>query len=514
MQGSPPRVSISSDFPAFGESSRPAASESNTLIDYAVRGGKDRPIPHGGPDLSDLSGPTHDAEALAGHIYALAEQLDEEDEEPVPSEHVHEEFPDGVPRVPVPDRFLDALDELNGSAVRLAVVLLEAASVWDDQQGQWRTSPRYWTLTRLQARHGLGMTRQSARNAADELESIGLLNKGERGEADAFRWAPTTPDGAFTYVPLALLREQSRLSPRALTVLLSVYRATWGWTLRLAGTLQHRRTSRLTTADLKGMTGLSAPTIRQAADELERKGAVHRGRPHRGASWFWTPIVSFFHNPRQNSYVPGISPNRNEGSKELCNHTTRTRGRDRRSEPRSGGSVSSKGRGEGQDRRDTSLSERQKRDVKRLTSDPFDLPFWLAAKLVNSRSAEVLHSTFGGFRRQREQIENPGGWMIAALRNLWYAPTATEGGTKNLEGGPASGGHDPVGLHRTEMVKATDALTKEGDWEQVGEGRFIPSKEFAKWCELWTGQLGTDRAERWADRLISVRRSYDRRNLD
>lgn len=511
MTEAPSRVSISplsSPLPEKSPSERP---ESNTLLELARSDGRDKPFPPVEGNLSDLSGPASAHEAPQGHVYELADDLDAT-EDPIPSEDVYQPFPEDVPRVPVPNDLLDSLDDLTGSAVRLAVVLLEGAAAYDEQRDQWRTSPRRWTLTRLQCRRGLSMSRPSARNAARELEDAGLVDVDRSGTAHTYRWSPSTPDERYTCVPLALLREHSRLSARALTVLLSVYRATWGWTRKLGGEREHRLTASLSASDLKGMTGLSTPTIREARRELEREGAVHRERPP-GRAAYWTVLLSFFHNPRQKSYTPDNYGTTKKRGEEVCNLNTRARCSEQSTEAETGKCSHSDGRARGEDRTDTALSEREMRDVKRLTAKPFDLPFWLAANLVSRRSAEVVQSTFGAYERQSEQIESPGGWIRAALEQIWFTPAPEYTPPKNLEGDTASGGWD-FALTHSELTDAVDALSVDLDWETVGpEPRFVPERAVMEYLERWAGQMGSDRAEKWARRLISIRREYEQRQI-
>lgn len=490
-------------------------------------------------NLSDLSGPrdvlpegwdppARETEAQSGHVYHLAKSLDRREVEY--SEDVYTPFPSGVPRVPVPNRVFDEMDDLSGCAVRLSLLMIREAYEW--HRGRWTTPIRFVTRSDLQP---CGMSRESVRRAADELEEMGWISIERGGHEHAYRWLLSVPQSSFTYLPLPLLHEAHRIdSHSALSVLLCVYDATWGWTKRMGEGVHHQASAALSASEIGDRCGLSKPTVRAAASDLEEVEAIRRGRPHGGASFFWSPLLSFFHNARHNSFPSDINGSSKEiGGKELCNHNPRAQG---------GGSCSHvNGEDEGGNRRDTALSEQEKRDCQRLVSDPFGLPFHVAARQVSRWSSEVLQATLGAFERRKDEINNPGGWVRSALEEGWFSKTTTEtgpdrskraaktqpmarafadlaeknegwewdenGGCKNLGGGPDAGG-DPVGLSQIDVGRICRAMDVEPTrFEPIDcgdERRFVP------------GEVLSHRAKRpssgpkWArSKILITRRDYE-----
>jgi len=355
----------------------------------------------------DVSPPTAEHEAQPAHTWHLVTQ--ELAHEP-PPEHV--EFPDEVFRAPVPDAVFSSLDDLSGCAARLCLVLMEAAYSYDPDAGQWRASPKYWAAPQLDARADMGMSNESVRRAAKELERRGWVDVQDVGGRAVYRWALDVPRERYTPVPVALMREHARLSHSAVVVLLAVYRVTWGWTVREDGTTKHRRTEALSTAQMGEITGLSAPTVRSAAQELSTIGAIERTREP-GQPYQWRPDTSFFADTAHKSFPPSYS-------RENSIQQPRTHARSGETGP-DGEKKRNEGEGAGQKRADTSLSETERRHAEWIVQQT-DIPFWFAARQVSRWSSDVIQRTRGAFRQRRDDIRNPGGWLRQALRHGWFAP--------------------------------------------------------------------------------------------
>jgi hypothetical protein len=466
--------------------------------------------------------PSASYEAQPGHTFHLGRELSAD---PSTDEDPPEPFGD-TPRAPVPNAVLDDLSALSGCAVRLCVVMMRDAYTWTGSG--WKCSASYQRRTDLRS---LGMSAQSVRNAADELESRGWLSISERGGAHAYRWRLSVPRSGFTFLPLGLLLEHERLSHSGLTVLLSLYRATWGWTTYEDGSLCHEAAASLSISDLADRTGLSASTVRSAASEVIHNGAAHRTRPGPSRPYSWSVNPSFFGTPCTKS-EGGTTRERKVINK-------RARARKGRSASVSREIVGSEGEGEGEKERATQLSEREKRDVNRLMSEPFSIPYGIACKLVNRHSAELLQASLGMYRQQYDDIRNPGGWLRAALENRWAAGTpdktpdvqhddtaepmtdalksmknGSQGGRKKSEGGVVPA-RNRVGMTYDEMTNAVHELrgltarhflTLEHDG--TDSCTFVPNLQTARWAWRECGDF-LPAGNRAAKRMVQARKEYE-----
>jgi hypothetical protein len=395
----------------------------------------------------------------------------------------------------------------------------------------WKCSARYMTRADLD---GLGMSAQSVRTAADALAARGWIDKQTRGNAHAYRWRLSAPRSRFTYLPLGLFYDHARLSHSGLTLLLALYRATWGWTRYEDGTTEHKAHATLSASKLSAMTGLCPSTLRTAAEKVIHN-AAERWKTAPGGAYSWRPDPSFFRYTRTKS-AGGTSRERKSFQQ------TRT-GAEKAQGGSCGRFVAGKGEDEGRKAEGLSLSETEQRWTDWLMSDPFGMPYHTAARLVASRSLEVLQETRGMFERQQDGITNPGGWMNAALSEVWASKTdnktpeirqsggsgafsgaldnlrtkSTEGGhTKSTGGATSTASGQRLGLSHSQMSSAVfeiRGLTAD-HFDQIDHGggkpTWIPTKETGNW--LWrrgkAGQLDEE-AERHARRCIQSRKAYE-----
>jgi len=479
-----------------------------------------------GPDWQVL---TRTWEPEPGHTYRLARSLQEEGEGPS-----YEPFPADLTRIPVPDRVLDVLDELTGCEGRLCLLMIRASYSWVEDLGEFRASSRWFTARQIgEEAGGIGMSKESLRQAADTLAERGWIEQRmSEGEATAYRWSLSVPQDRYTPIPAPLLHAHQGISHSALTLLLSVFRATWGWTKKEDGTLKYRRAAELSTSDLEAMTGLSRPTLRSAAEELEAKSALHVGRRHRGAPYEFDVDLSFFRGRLQNSYTP---PNCVENS-----HNTRaqTEQSDPKSAPPKGGSG-----GRGNAYRVTEEWEEQA--IRLLCAEPIEMAPGAARDLVIRRAKAVVEGAIKAFRQRKSDIGNPAGWMYSAIENLWFgssipnkspdvrqsggeAPIARafesltekregwewdegdeESGSEGLETEPT------VGVTHPEMCDLIEDLRRpDGDWETVDRpGKnpvFIPSKKLANWAYFRRDQ-GSQQFQEAAREVVNLRARHEGR---
>lgn len=478
--------------------------------------------------------PTAPHESDPGHTYRLAQSLNEPDESP---DSGRSALPDGT-YVPVPDRVLDALDELSGCEVRLCLLLIRAAYGWDEDIEAFRASPRWQTARQVEEEAGgLGMSRESLRRAAETLEDRGWLARRTRsGAATAYRWRLSVPTKRYTPIPAPLLHAHQRLSHSALVLLLSVMRATLGWAAQEDEEVTYRRTATLTASELGKMTGRSRPTLRDAQDELRAKSALYMRREHAGAPYEFAVDFSFFRTYLQKSYTP---TNREKNSNNNTHAGETVPG----NAPTKGGSKGQAGRSEDAYR----VTEQWERDAVRvLSSDPIGMDFPAARDLVVRRSRSVVEGAIQAFRR-RDGIRHPPRWMHQALKDLWFGPSiadkspdvressgerpiarAFQALTERREGWEWDADAEPsnrtgteldaeptTGVSHGEMAELIDALRQpSGDWETVErEGQpplFVPSKELANWAYR-RRDVGSDRFREAAREVVTLRARHEGR---
>ena len=482
-------------------------------------------------------------ESEPGHTYRLARSLFEEKtgskESGKPS---YEPFPADLTRVPVPDAVLDRLDELSGCAARLCLLMVRASYSWVEDLGKFRASSRWFTTEDIsEEAGGLGMHRESLRRAAHELEEKGwIAQRKEAGKPTAYRWRLSVPRSRYTPIPAPLLHAHQALSHSALTLLLSVLRATWGWTARDGDRVTYRRTSELTTSELEAMTGLSRPTVRDVQEELRAKGALYMRRRHGGAPWEYAADLSFFRHHLQKSCPP---TNREENSNK---HT-------HAGEPTSGDAHG------GENRRRSGSAYKVTQDweeqaIRLLSADPIGMRPAVARDLVIRRSRAVVEGAIKAFRRRRSDIKSPVRWMHSAIKDLWFAPSipnkspdvrqssgeapiaqAFEALTETREGWEWDE-EDPEGEKRREQDAGADSLNLEETpgvthpemcdliedlrqpdpgWQTVErQGRnplFVPTKELANWA-YFRRDSGSEQFQKAARRVVNLRARHEGRD--
>ncbi len=483
-------------------------------------------------------------ESEPGHTYRLARSLFEEKTgSKEPGEPSYEPFPADLTRVPVPNAVLDRLDELSGCAARLCLLMVRASYSWVEDLGEFRASARWFTTEEIsEEAGGLGMHRESLRRAAHELEEKGwIAQRKEAGRPTAYRWRLSVPRSRYTPIPAPLLHAHQALSHSALTLLLSVLRATWGWTARDGDTVTYRRTSELTASELEAMTGLSRPTVRDVQGELRAKSALCVERRHGGAPWEYAADLSFFRHHLQKSCPP---TNREKNSNKHTHAEELT---------------SSDAHGE-EDRKHLGFAykvtqEWEEQAIRLLSADPIGMRPTVARNLVIRRARAVVEGAIKAFRRRRSDIKSPAGWMHSAIENLWYAPSipnkspdvrqssgeapiaqAFEALTETREGWEWDE-EDPEGEERREQDAGADSLNLQEipgvthpemcdliedlgqpdlGWEtthRLGERDllFVPTKELANWA-YFRRNSGRERFQKAARRVINLRARHEGRD--
>ncbi|MCS3701912.1 hypothetical protein GGQ20_003255 [Salinibacter ruber] len=421
--------------------------------------------------------------------------------------------------------------------------MVRASYSWVEDLGEFRASARWFTTEEIsEEAGGVGMHRESLRRAAHELEEKGwIAQRKEAGKPTAYRWRLSVPRSRYTPIPAPLLHAHQALSQSALTLLLSVLRATWGWTARDGDRVTYRRTSELTASELEAMTGLSRPTVRDVQEELRAKSALCVERRHGGAPWEYAVDHSFFRHHLQKSCPP---TNRKKNSNK---HT------------RAGETNSNYAHG-GEDRRRLGSAYKvtqdwEKQAIRLLSADPIGMRPALARDLVIRRARAVVEGAIKAFRRRRSDIKSPAGWMHSAIEDLWFAPSIpnkspdvrqssgeapiarafealTEtregwewdeedpGGEKRRErdaGGDSLNLEETPGVTHPEMCKLIENLGQpDPDWEtaQRPGGRdplFVPTKELANWAYFRLGS-GSEQFQKAARRVVNLRARHEGRD--
>ncbi|MCS3648524.1 hypothetical protein [Salinibacter ruber] len=434
------------------------------------------------------------------------------------------------------------MDELSGCAARLCLLMVRASYSWVEDLGEFRASARWFTTGEIsEEAGGLGMHRESLRRAAHELEEKGwVAQRKEAGRPTAYRWRLSVPRSRYTPIPAPLLHAHQALSHSALTFLLSVLRATWGWTARDRDRVTYRRTSELTASELEAMTGLSRPTVRDVQEELKAKSALCVERRHGGAPWEYAANLSFFRHHLQKFCPP---TNREKNSNK------HTRARETNSNDAHGG----------EDRRRSGSAYKvtqdwEKQAIRLLSADPIGMRPAVARDLVIRRARVVVEGAIKAFRRRRSDIKNPAGWIHSAIKDLWFAPSipnkspdvrqssgeapiarafetlsetregwewdkeGSEGGERREQGA----GTDSLNLEETpgvthpEMCDLIEDLGQpDPGWETIERrGKnllFVPTKELANWAYFRLGS-GSDQFQKAARRVVNLRARHEGRD--
>jgi hypothetical protein len=374
-----------------------------------------------------------------------------------PDPEAYDEFPGELWRVPVPNELFDVLPSLTGSAVRALLLMIRTGFHYDPETG-WVHGGRWKTVKQLERAAGgkPGATARALRDGLRELERRGLVEIDRRGQSNHY-WLRIEPaESSFTWLPTALLEQLGEHTTKALRVLLSIYRGTWGWTDRreYSGKTVHNRAVQLSSAELQTRTGLSANSVRRAVEELAGDW-VERARPTAGAAYVYRPLTSHFNRaekseggtlPRErnsNSNTRACSdspPNRSDPPTEArCSRGTA--GPRKNSEPDrqpTADSVSenpelnelSHGETEVYERltaptgkqHSHSAAVRKLELYRRLTSESIGMYHGAAVRQLHRRSVELVEATMERFQERKHRIQNPGAWMKSALEEAYCAP--------------------------------------------------------------------------------------------
>ena len=202
-----------------------------------------------------------------------------------------EPFPEGLFRIPVPDRVFSGLPNLSDSALRALLALIRLSFRFDPEDSTWTCPARSFSRADVQAECGL--SGQGTRDGLTQLEEEGYLSVDRGGRAHEHELELGVPDARFTYLPVTLLEEADRLSGSKLRALLVVFRETWGWTglsdgageNGSEGAPEHRRWTRLSAASLARRAGRSQTAIVSAARQMNG-GLLERLRPTGGAYYY------------------------------------------------------------------------------------------------------------------------------------------------------------------------------------------------------------------------------------
>jgi hypothetical protein len=470
----------------------------------------------------------------------MAEALNEQPtrwDEPDP----YEPLPEWVFTAPVPDAVLDSLDALSGCATRLVLIMLRRAYSWDQQAQEWRTVSTYWTRSELEQNvgEGLGMSAESLRTAARELEARGWISvqEGEQGTAHGYRWRLGVPETRFTKVPTIVLRAHSRLTHSALKLLLTTYRKTWGWTRRKDGETLHRDRAEISNGEMERATGLSPKTIRRAARELAREGAIERRRPHRGAA----PLYRI---PRNGSSFLATHFQRIPTPTYAKEFIHSTPAPEQPSDGESSRSRRSCDHSEGGVGWETSDFDPWQRRALRYWTEEVGIWRRTAIRLTRRRGRYQHNQTRKALEAQ--EPEDPPAWARKALDESWFckkgryrdpqpkskrsgeAPLGSifsglveedEGWEWETENAPQQDRVRSVGFSHDQWCEAMTALPPHpGDVDVIGRSdpgpcRFLPDAEAANWAWTFGPDLKDPEAKKWARRLVKARADYQNKDV-
>jgi hypothetical protein len=188
----------------------------------------------------------------------------------------------------LPDWLFSKTAEMSDSALRSLLGLTRLSFRFDPEGSKPDTS--CWvkparTFTRKEIESETGLSSQGARNGLAELAEAGHVSIDSSGQSFEYTLEIDVPASRYTYVPTAFLEAAGALSGTELRLVLTVLRATWGWT-EAAGpnenTPAHRRWARLSTQELARRTGRSVTAIKKAATKLQGR-YLERLRPTGGA---------------------------------------------------------------------------------------------------------------------------------------------------------------------------------------------------------------------------------------
>jgi len=198
-----------------------------------------------------------------------------------------EPFPEDLFRLPVPDWLFSAMADMNDSALRSLLGLTRLSFRFDPEAARWVKPARAFTRKEIESETGLSS--QGARNGLAELAEAGHVSIDSSGRSYEYTLEISVPTSRYTYVPTAFLEATSALSGTELRLVLTVLRATWGWTTSSdssgSKSVEHRRWARLSVQELARRIGRSETAIKEAATQLQGR-FLERLRPTGGAYYY------------------------------------------------------------------------------------------------------------------------------------------------------------------------------------------------------------------------------------
>jgi len=198
-----------------------------------------------------------------------------------------EPFPDGLFRLPLPDWVFSKMAGMSDSALRSLLGLTRLSFRFDPAEATWVKPARSFTRKEIESETGLSS--QGARNGLAELAEASLVSIDTSGRSYEYTLEISVPTARYTYVPTAFLEAASALSGTELRLVLTVLRATWGWTTSSnssgSKSVEHRRWARLSLSKLARRTGRSETAIKDAATQLQGR-YLERLRPTGGAYYY------------------------------------------------------------------------------------------------------------------------------------------------------------------------------------------------------------------------------------
>jgi hypothetical protein len=181
---------------------------------------------------------------------------------------------------------------MSDSALRSLLGLTRLSFRFDPETARWVKPARSFTRKEIESETGLSS--QGARNGLAELAEAGLVSIDSSGRSYEYTLEISVPTARYTYVPTAFLEAASALSGTELRLVLTVLRATWGWTTSSDSSrsdsskgksVEHRRWARLSLSELAHRTGRSETAIKEAATQLQGR-FLERLRPTGGAYYY------------------------------------------------------------------------------------------------------------------------------------------------------------------------------------------------------------------------------------
>jgi hypothetical protein len=323
----PPELNTSRAEKDRAEEFEPGKPESEKLLPSEPSSGKESPPnrPPSDGTSSEEYEPTKScstSRSPAGNIPAGQKPINQDRASPGPEKgsggtvagasptdsplNVTERFPEGLYRIPIPDRVFSEMSGLSDSALRGLFGLISLS--WEFRPGdsqsdrsrsegpvpEVQTSGGGWVstgrwLNRAQVQEVSGLSAEGTRQGLSELREVGWAEVSRSGKAHLHRITLEVPAQRYTYLPVALLQQTGRLpSGAALRALLVVFRSTWGWahvedeTDQRGAQAVHQRWTRLSVEDIAARSGRSKTAIRGAACALREMGLVSRARPTSG----------------------------------------------------------------------------------------------------------------------------------------------------------------------------------------------------------------------------------------